>query len=1370
MHHVLLAGEINITVSPDFIGTTWRGWGTSLAWFANYVGGLPQQQLTAILDLIFDPINGLGLNIVRYNIGGGHNNTLSPQFNQSLEAHWRGIPGYKPTRDGPYNWSADERQRNVLLGAKERGANVFEAFSNSPPWWMTKSGDVAGAVSKGETNMRPEYEDDFADYLTTVVAEFAKRWGVTFDALEPFNEALEGFWMVGKDHEGCNFNPPEMGRVIKYTSDSLQAKGLTTKLVGVDSWDGTTAQYFKEGVAATYEGRYGSIRDTGKKLGKEVWVSEAGALGKNGSFWDLSLYMARNVIESVNIMEASAYHVWQAYDFAAHWSCIDFPPDYPPGYSAEMGPPIVSLVPAQSALALSGPARTVSRCPAAHTACPPHVAPCCSPHVTPCCSVPHALLQPARRALLPYASRFAAASASRPTAASASAAPRVAPCCSQRVALCCPPRHLAATAAAAAAAAAAVAARATAAGGGGAAWSAGSAAGAGGAGGATGSAGGAADAGGAGPTTDRHCLSWPLSRQLQRLWVDSGGHCLSQTTPSLSSFASGFFSEPIQVVEALVFYVLHRGGSRAAALGASESAAALGASESAAVLGARASPAIGPSSAEALHTFTLDSGVSRCFFCDCTTLTPLAAPVPVSLADPTGGPVVARASTVLPCPAVPSGSLSGLHLSTFSTNLVNNAAIQDVWVDTFIPRGYRVAICTCSRTGRHLATFTRRPGSSLYTLTTASAQVGEAGQVAASSQVSAPGQLAVSCSCRELSHQTLLWHHRLGHPSLPRLRSMHSRLLVSSLPKSLPSLPRSPAPPCLPCDEGRQRAAPHSSEFPPTTAPLQTLHMDVWGPAVVSGMDQECYFMLVVDDYIRYTIIFPLRRKADVNDVLIPWIRATRRQLRERFSRDSQSCVCTLTRALNLWPRVSEPERPRPHCSGRGRLAMRRSFGSGARSPLFVIPKRASSPLALSAVPSLDEYSSQWLTAMDAEMASWKSTGTYVDEVPLPGANIVDGMWIFKMKHPPGFQPAFKAHYVARGFRQPSRGDLIAPPTWLHWVVSRGYPQELPATSLRIRQAPQEWHNTLMTTLAALGFAPSSADPSLFLRTDTTLPPFYVLVYVDDFVFATADTEALALVKAELQERHACTDLGELRSYLGLQITRDRARRTITMTMSHMVHQVLQCFDFHFSSPQPTPLSTCHSFSAPPLDKSVEPIGPYPELVGCLMYLITCTRPDLAYPLSLLARYVAPGRHRKVHWDASKRVLRYLCSTSGMGLVLGGQGSVVLTGHSDAFWADDQATKRSSQGYTFSLGSGSVSWRSTRSTSMLGSSCEAEIYAGAMAAQELRWLTYLLTNLGERPRSPPVLYINNKAMLALCHEQRMEHRTKHITICYFPCA
>ncbi|CAI7842558.1 unnamed protein product [Closterium sp. NIES-53] len=134
---------------------------------------------------------------------------------------------------------------------------------------------------------------------------------------------------------------------------------------------------------------------------------------------------------------------------------------------------------------------------------------------------------------------------------------------------------------------------------------------------------------------------------------------------------------------------------------------------------------------------------------------------------------------------------------------------------------------------------------------------------------------------------------------------------------------------------------------------------------------------------------------------------------------------------------------------------------------------------------------------------------------------------------------------------------------------------------------------------------------------------------------------------------------------------------------------------------------------------------------------------------------------------AAKRVLRYLCSTSGMGLVLGGRRPVVLTGHADASWADDQTPQRSSQGYSFSLGSGSVSWRSSRSSSVLSSSCEAEIYAGAMAAQELRWLTYLLTDLGEPPRSPPVLYVDNKAMLALCREHRLEHRTKHIALRYF---
>ncbi|CAI7833054.1 unnamed protein product [Closterium sp. NIES-53] len=231
-----------------------------------------------------------------------------------------------------------------------------------------------------------------------------------------------------------------------------------------------------------------------------------------------------------------------------------------------------------------------------------------------------------------------------------------------------------------------------------------------------------------------------------------------------------------------------------------------------------------------------------------------------------------------------------------------------------------------------------------------------------------------------------------------------------------------------------------------------------------------------------------------------------------------------------------------------------------------------------------------------------------------------------------------------------------------------------------LRQAPREWHDTLRTTLAALGFAPSNSDPSLFLRTDTTLPPFYVLVYINDLVCATADTEALAHMKSELQKRHTCTDLGP------------------------------SALRFHVL------LATVHSS---------------------------------AYRSLALSSTFG----RVLHW--------------ALGLVLGGRARVVLTGHADASWVDDLAMQRSSQGYTFSLGSGSVSWRSTRSSSVLSSSCEAEIYAGAMAAQELSWPTDLLTALGEALRSPPVLYVDNKAMLALCQEHRLEHRTKHIALRYF---
>ncbi|CAI7785466.1 unnamed protein product [Closterium sp. NIES-54] len=597
-------------------------------------------------------------------------------------------------------------------------------------------------------------------------------------------------------------------------------------------------------------------------------------------------------------------------------------------------------------------------------------------------------------------------------------------------------------------------------------------------------------------------------------------------------------------------------GIEVAALGASE-ATALGASESA---------SSGTAPAEALHTFTLESGATHCFFfCDSTALTPLSAPVVVSLADPSWGRVLARSTTVLPCPAVPSGSLTGFHLPSFSTNLVRNVVLQDQWVDTFTPGGQRVAICTCTQTGCHLATFTRRPGSSLYTLTTAPPQVAATGQVSASGQVAS------------FSHQTLFWHHRLGHPSLPRLCDMHRRLLESSLPISLPPLPASPTPPCLPCVEGRKRAAPHSSSFPPTEAPLQTLHLDVWGPVGVRGQGGDWFFLLVVDDYSRYTTLFPLRTKGEVPAVLIPWIRAVRLRLCRRFCQDLPVLRLHSDRGGEFTSDLL-----RAFCQGEG---IEQSFtlpGSPqqnevAERRIGLVMEVACTSLIHAAAPHLLWLFALWLLVLPAIVT-------------------------------PGSLPAFKARYVARGFSQRQGVD---------------YFQTFPPT-------PK------MTTLRVLLHVAAQRDYELHSL---------------DF--------SIAFLQGILQEE--------------IWLRR--------------------------------PPGFTESFpAAPPSDESVEPSGPYPELVGCLI-------------------------------------------TSGMGLVLGGQDSVVLTGHSDASWADDQATQRSSKGYTFSLGSGSVSWRSTPS--------------------ELRWVTYLLTDLGERPRSPPILYVDNKAMLALCHKQRLEHRTKHTAFRYF---
>ncbi|CAI7801929.1 unnamed protein product [Closterium sp. NIES-53] len=806
-----------------------------------------------------------------------------------------------------------------------------------------------------------------------------------------------------------------------------------------------------------------------------------------------------------------------------------------------------------------------------------------------------------------------------------------------------------------------------------------------------------------------------------------------------------------------------------------------------------------------------------------TTLTPLFAPVLVRLADRSQGPVLARSSTVLLCPAVPSGSLSGLHLPSFSTNLVSTAALQDAMVTTSTTPGARVGghgrdryfllvvddytryttvfplrskgevpdvlvpwiravhlqlrerfcqdlpVCVCTLTEvlniwprvsfpetSPALRWTGKVGdASVFRVWSSRAFVCDTSEDKLSACAipfvflgfppDAPGwQFYHPISHRVLPCQDVmfdksvpfyrLFPYRSAPPPPPPLflapgagagdpgaggagavdlgaggagargaasggtgaqvlglpsSTGHTPPLLSPPPDQLqpPLQPASPLPAPSSYIEQTGGLTDHHEPVSRPASPVRAVRIGLRVPRQRPPPVPSKHHMALRPSSVPQRVPLPSPPASSLadgpdpeSDLLVDFVAA-----------------CPLDYAASL---VAESESDYPPSVG-GECALCTDILEDKQEDIecfaAVVPHLVSMLIA----PEADT---------DAPDIPTPRSYAEVITVPPPGANIVDGMWIFRVERPPGSPHAFKARYVARGFCQQLAVYFFQnfPPTpnmttlWvlLHVTAQRDY--------------------KLHSVNFSIAFLQGSLHEEIWLRR----PPGFtgsfpaVLLYVDDLVFATSDTEALARVKLELQKRHTCTDLDELQSYLDLQITQDRARRTITLTLSHMVHQF------------------------------VEPSGPCPELVGCLMYLMTCTRPDLAYPLSILARYVAPGRHRLEQWEATKRVLRYLCNTSGMGLVLEGRGPVVLTGHAKASWVDDLATKRSSQGYTLSLGSASISWRSIRLSSVLSSSCEAEIYAGALAAQVLCWLTYLLTDLGEQPCSPPVLYQRGQLRLA----------------------
>ncbi|SDX94259.1 RICIN domain-containing protein [Paenibacillus sp. CF384] len=318
------AAAYTAVVNPSVQFQTWEGWGTTLAWWAHRVGGASDSVRNDYADRLFST-SGLNFNIVRYNIGGGEN----PAYPNHMDLRAR-IPGFKASSTASYDWTADANQRWVLNAAKSRiNASEFiaEAFANSPPWWMTKSGSVTGNNNADE-NLKVDMYDDFADYLTTVTQHFQSSWGVNFRTLSAFNEPSSNYWTFGNRQEGNRMYPANQQIMIGELYNSLTAKGITTGISApeetsidlardtINSYSAATKAKLVQYNSHTYGGsdRVGLNTAAG---GKRIWNSEHGDGEANG------ITMSRNILWDIKYMKNAAWVYWQAVETPGGWGMIE---------------------------------------------------------------------------------------------------------------------------------------------------------------------------------------------------------------------------------------------------------------------------------------------------------------------------------------------------------------------------------------------------------------------------------------------------------------------------------------------------------------------------------------------------------------------------------------------------------------------------------------------------------------------------------------------------------------------------------------------------------------------------------------------------------------------------------------------------------------------------------------------------------------------------------------------------------------------------------------------------------------------------------------------------------------------------------------
>jgi Reverse transcriptase (RNA-dependent DNA polymerase)/gag-polypeptide of LTR copia-type/GAG-pre-integrase domain len=448
----------------------------------------------------------------------------------------------------------------------------------------------------------------------------------------------------------------------------------------------------------------------------------------------------------------------------------------------------------------------------------------------------------------------------------------------------------------------------------------------------------------------------------------------------------------------------------------------------------------------------------------------------------------------------------------------------------------------------------------------------------------------------------------------------------------------------------------------------------------------------------------------------------------------------------------------------------------------------------------------KWREAMAREIDALAKNQTWSLVSPPDNTNVVGCKWVYKIKrHADGSLERYKAHLVAKGFSQEEGVDFfdtyspVVRPTTIRLVLSLAislgwelqqldvqnaflhgqldetvymtqppgfvdpnHPHhvcKLSKALYGLKQSPRAWFRTLSTALVALGFHASTYDPSLFVFHSHNIT-ITLLVYVDDIIITGNNSSSLHNLISLLQKQFALKTLGSLTFFLGIEVLHTPSGLHLSQTK--YIKDLLLRANMHNSKPCYSPMDshlTLSKFDTPLMDNP----SLYRMIVGALQY-VTITRPDITFAVNKVSQFMhSPSL---THWTAVKRILRYLNGSITHGIQLTKTDSFQLHAYSDADWAGCVDDRHSTSGFAIFLGPNLLSWSSKKQVTVSRSSTEAEYRALALAAAELIWLQYLLTELHIDIFLPPILWCDNIGATFLASNPMFHARTKHVEIDY----